>query len=642
MSALSIQPTYPIFTDIDGQPLEAGYVWIGTENLDPQTNPINVYWDAALTILAPQPIRTLAGYPSRNGTPARLYVNSDYSIRVMNRNGSAVYSAPSATERYSGVVVSVNAEDVVYDPPFTAAVQTNVEAKLALTVNVRDFGAVGDGVTDDTAAIQAAVDAVIAEGGGTVNFPTGTFIVTSVDVQHGIILQGSGATTIKRPANTPNWTRTFTTQNNLWSQSYDSQPLMFKDLYFDGNRDNQGAYSAYQLEQAHLIFVVGDANFAGRLRVVVEGCTFVNCVADAISVYVNVDIAVDDCFFSNCFRGALVVTGGYTKVRADNIVIRGTVNSRGIDYEVDGAGFGGTHYTQGTLSNIETNACFDVSFPNQSRVTITNITYGDISEQATFNVQTVGATNLNISNSSFALIGGAHLRQIRFSEDVRIDNCSFTYFNAVNTGSTVSLVVYAEAFRNVLINNCRFGIATGSATGDTFYALEFTAGNSNDHKAKISDCYFDIDFDAAVACVQGGYISLSNCFFNSQTGLVFGGSGSFPFYGEMMDCTVGFYNTHLWNQQSNNTGTSLYVSGGIEAADYSTTGIGGTSWYYKSDLTVFGADADPNTAPVFGNPNDTYKQKGFPIYGSAGTPVLHVGSAVAGPPYFTWVPVDRA
>ena len=115
MSVLSIQPTYPIFTDIDGQPLEAGYVWIGTANLDPQTNPINVYWDAALTILAPQPIRTLAGYPSRNGTPARLYVNSDYSIRVMNRNGSAVYSAPSATERYSDVVIgSVNASDVAF------------------------------------------------------------------------------------------------------------------------------------------------------------------------------------------------------------------------------------------------------------------------------------------------------------------------------------------------------------------------------------------------------------------------------------------------------------------------------------------------------------------------------------------------
>jgi hypothetical protein len=176
MSALSIQPTYPIFTDIDGQPLEAGYVWIGQANLDPQVNPINVYWDAALTISAPQPIRTLGGYPSRNGTPARLYVNSDYSIRVMNRNGSAVYSAPSATERYSDVVVSgVNADAVVYDPPFIGGVQTNVEAKLAQYVSVKDFGAVGDGVTDDTAAIQAAIDA----DEGNVFFPVGVYRTTA-------------------------------------------------------------------------------------------------------------------------------------------------------------------------------------------------------------------------------------------------------------------------------------------------------------------------------------------------------------------------------------------------------------------------------------------------------------------------------
>jgi len=93
MSALSIQVPFPVFQDRDGQPLDNGYVWIGTANLDPQVNPINVYWDAALTIAAVQPIRTIGGYPANSGTPARVYVDSDYSIRVMNKNGSTIYTS---------------------------------------------------------------------------------------------------------------------------------------------------------------------------------------------------------------------------------------------------------------------------------------------------------------------------------------------------------------------------------------------------------------------------------------------------------------------------------------------------------------------------------------------------------------------
>ncbi|AZU99659.1 tail fiber protein [Vibrio virus vB_VspP_SBP1] len=39
-------------------------------------------------------------------------------------------------------------------------------------VNIKDFGAVGDGIVDDTAAIQAAIDFVIAQGGGRVYIPS--------------------------------------------------------------------------------------------------------------------------------------------------------------------------------------------------------------------------------------------------------------------------------------------------------------------------------------------------------------------------------------------------------------------------------------------------------------------------------------
>jgi hypothetical protein len=93
--SLSVNPPYPIFAEADGLPLENGYIWIGVANLDPQINPINVYWDAALTIPAAQAIRTLNGYAVYNGTPSRFYVNGDYSIRVMDKNGSTIYTSLS-------------------------------------------------------------------------------------------------------------------------------------------------------------------------------------------------------------------------------------------------------------------------------------------------------------------------------------------------------------------------------------------------------------------------------------------------------------------------------------------------------------------------------------------------------------------
>jgi hypothetical protein len=59
--------------------------------------------------------------------------------------------------------------------------------------NVLEYGAVGDGVTDDTAAIQAAADAVEAAGGGVLYIPTGHYIISAcLFLGSGTIMRGAG------------------------------------------------------------------------------------------------------------------------------------------------------------------------------------------------------------------------------------------------------------------------------------------------------------------------------------------------------------------------------------------------------------------------------------------------------------------
>lgn len=96
---------------------------------------------------------------------------------------------------------------VAYQPAGTGAVLTTVQAKLRETVSVKDFGAVGDGVADDTAAIQAAIDSFGVASSfarGKVYFPTGTYKITSslyLTFEVSLVGAGGRATTISANGN---------------------------------------------------------------------------------------------------------------------------------------------------------------------------------------------------------------------------------------------------------------------------------------------------------------------------------------------------------------------------------------------------------------------------------------------------------
>lgn len=116
-----------------------------------------------------------------------------------------------------------------------------------VTYNVKDFGATGNGVTNDTKAIQAALDAAHAAGGGTVYIPEGIYIITGTGKAYEGALRiysntelygdGMGDTELKLQ---DGWSSKITglIRTPVNEETHD---VIIRDLTLNGNRENTTA-----------------------------------------------------------------------------------------------------------------------------------------------------------------------------------------------------------------------------------------------------------------------------------------------------------------------------------------------------------------------------------------------------------------
>lgn len=182
-------------------------------------------------------------------------------------------------------------EQVTFTAAGSGATLRNLVDKVREVVSVKDFGAVGDGVADDTAAIQAAVNASTQ-----VYLPAGTYKcdgIVTLDANSNLFGAGRGATRIVR-----NGTNSASV-GVLYAESGSSttfiENITIRDMTLDGQVATLG-FSAFR----HLVSLNGVRN------VVIERVEFVGFRGDGLYVGSgvsggierhNVNVTVRDCLF---------------------------------------------------------------------------------------------------------------------------------------------------------------------------------------------------------------------------------------------------------------------------------------------------------------------------------------------------------
>ena len=113
-----------------------------------------------------------------------LYQQKDtYSVSGAAVNFSTAPPLNSKIEVVNFTIASlgtVDASNVSYNEGSPGAVNTSVQAKLQETVSIKDFGAVGDGVTDDTVAVQTAISYCLTNK-KSLYIPVGNFVFTALE-----------------------------------------------------------------------------------------------------------------------------------------------------------------------------------------------------------------------------------------------------------------------------------------------------------------------------------------------------------------------------------------------------------------------------------------------------------------------------
>ena len=318
--------------------------------------------------------------------------------------------------------------------------------------NVKDYGAVGDGITDDTAAIQRAI-AAVNDDYPILYFPSGTFLVSeNIALHSNMVVLGNGVNSVVKKAATDS--------DTYWIFSvFNLENVTIKNLTIIGDRETHTGASGE--------WGFGIAIYASD-KVTVKNCIIKDCWGDGIYVGSpseteagldpSSNVLIEDCYISYCRRQGISVTC------ADGIIIRGcelyhiqgTAPQSGIDFEC----VRGFEYYKDAL--VE-----DCTF-GECTTGVQVMCYGTAAEVIVRNCYFKTNNGLFIEGKSTEVTSGyVHVNGCEFSDfnccigcNDKPDNVEFVVFNCdVYAGYTYAPIRFEAAnllkYANIIVNEVR-------------------------------------------------------------------------------------------------------------------------------------------------------------------------------------------